>query len=1035
MEKNKKKNRKKLILASILGMGVAGAIIIPPLLMKHCSQIKQIESDKKQILNLNIEITNLENAVDNLKAQLRDKEEQIASLKDQLEAERNKLIKARAKLLILVGSEDENFDFGANGENALNGSLVNELRRDIAEKEETIRLLEIDLAELRDAYSELERELEEKEQQNLMLLNKIEDLIAENNHKIAMLNMEISFLEGENDKKDQIIAEKEQEIANLNNHIVDLNNTITERENTIKENEKQISTLTKQRDIDKKALLNSLLEYRKAIKELVALTNSIKEKNTNFVDNLFTDYNDLLEEENSDLAKIISLKVNQGDYTRLLNGETLTINDNKQISLNSTYDNFDTLEAKYEIPYDKFLNLSDEHYKEFFFNDDNLIKENYDEQITLLNLLKDKANSNATVLNDSLFKMLELNKERNTELVKYINRLIDQIEKLTGERISPLKDFGSNGENATGGVIQTLKNQIANLEDRFNKAKQKLNEYVGSEDENFEAGENGENALANSLVERLRREINDKQTIISQKETEIREKDAALKQKEQEISNLQTQNQGLNQDLENKKQEISRLETTKTQNEARISELETQKANLERENVEKDQSIATLTREKQEALALAEEYKQKYERERGNSASSSTELTNYEDKLYELTGSRNWWFDVGTNGENALAGSLIYRLNQDIKDKDAEIKKLNGLIIGKETANDEYKLKYEALNVKSVGQITNTFNTDTVFFKAGHEWDTVKSQFQKFNRTNEESYKNNALAFDMYFENERHFNFQDIYEAYRKENRKQEKDTYFQYFVLNPRDLGGYLGATIGIDQWEASRSYALDNIDYSYESYPGEARRNIEDYHDEKINSIMSKSLLFKSRISFNQSWESRNSNFLCNFNNEKKTLTYSSLQSKVYDYNRTANEITKKYTIRQLIRIPKSNDDHAFTFRESVIEIQWKPKIEISRSGNDIVFEFYVVPLSMTTKSGDDNLVKFGFYLAGQNGIRNYPVYSYTESWMRATNKNIGTISSADDVSSYLGSVFLHDKIAVPNEFIDYGEAIPSSMTLQLN
>ncbi|WP_044888975.1 hypothetical protein, partial [Mycoplasmopsis glycophila] len=364
-----------------------------------------------------------------------------------------KLIKARAKLLILVGSEDENFDFGANGENALNGSLVNELRRDIAEKEETIRLLEIDLAELRDAYSELERELEEKEQQNLMLLNKIEDLIAENNHKIAMLNMEISFLEGENDKKDQIIAEKEQEIANLNNHIVDLNNTITERENTIKENEKQISTLTKQRDIDKKALLNSLLEYRKAIKELVALTNSIKEKNTNFVDNLFTDYNDLLEEENSDLAKIISLKVNQGDYTRLLNGETLTINDNKQISLNSTYDNFDTLEAKYEIPYDKFLNLSDEHYKEFFFNDDNLIKENYDEQITLLNLLKDKANSNATVLNDSLFKMLELNKERNTELVKYINRLIDQIEKLTGERISPLKDFGSNGENATGGVI------------------------------------------------------------------------------------------------------------------------------------------------------------------------------------------------------------------------------------------------------------------------------------------------------------------------------------------------------------------------------------------------------------------------------------------------------------------------------------------------------------------------------------------------------------------------------------------------------
>uniref|UniRef100_UPI0005D10598 hypothetical protein n=1 Tax=Mycoplasmopsis glycophila TaxID=171285 RepID=UPI0005D10598 len=408
--------------------------------------------------NLNIEITNLENAVDNLKAKLRDKEEQIASLKEQLEAERNKLIKARAKLLILVGSEDENFDFGSNGENALNGSLVNELRRDIAEKEETIRLLEIDLEELKDAYSELERELEEKEKQNLMLLNKIEDLIAENNHKIAMLNMEISFLQGENDKKDQIIAEKEQEITNLNNHIVDLNNTITERENTIKENEKQISTLTEQRDIDKKALLNSLLEYRKAIKELVALTNSIKEKNTNFVDNLFTDYNDLLEEENSDLAKIISLKVNQGDYTRLLNGETLTINDNKQISLNSTYDNLDTLEPKYEIPYDKFLNLSDEDYKEFFFNDDNLIKENYDDQIRLLNLLKDKANANATVLNDSLFKMLELNKERNAELVKYLNQLIDQIEKLTGERISPLKDFGTNGENATGGVIQTLKN-------------------------------------------------------------------------------------------------------------------------------------------------------------------------------------------------------------------------------------------------------------------------------------------------------------------------------------------------------------------------------------------------------------------------------------------------------------------------------------------------------------------------------------------------------------------------------------------------
>ncbi|VEU70336.1 hypothetical protein [Mycoplasmopsis glycophila] len=239
-----------------------------------------------------------------------------------------------------------------------------------------------------------------------------------------------------------------------------------------------------------------------------------------------------VEHQNDIIKDILWISLDSEQYIRLLNGETIErekdywssgdyfvdIDFFSTISLPYAYDNFDGVVPKYNISYNEILNLSDEEYIEFFFNNENLIDENYNEQIKLLNYIKDKVNLNIKLLNDSLKLVLEIYKKRNEAYVKYLYLLMNSLSFLTGAwyQNPPImrEDMDDEAyENQISaienGPLYKLKNQIANLEERFNKAKEKINELTGSEDENFEAGENGENAKPGSLIYRLRNKNQD----------------------------------------------------------------------------------------------------------------------------------------------------------------------------------------------------------------------------------------------------------------------------------------------------------------------------------------------------------------------------------------------------------------------------------------------------------------------------------------------------------------------------------------------
>lgn len=1036
MSKEKSKKGKKILVGATVGAGVAAAIIIPPLLTKYCNAKSEIKQNKKDIQELNYQIKKTKNELESLKITLGEKDRLIENLNVSLKEEKDKLNLARTKLFLLVGSSDENFDFGNNGENALENSIVKDLHKnvarltnDIRSKEAKIASLEKELKNLKSDYQALQAKLKQKEKENVDLLNQIEAIIADNKQKIALLNLEIANLQGENERKDRIIAEKEQEINQLNANIENLNALIAEQEATIREKNANIATLTNERDANKQAFLNSIIEYRQTIKNLVNELGKIKQANKEFVQSLFANYNENLDTNDASLAEIAKYTIGENGYDNLLTNGELTVFDGKVITLSEKYKDFNEIDENLQSSFNDYLNLDDEQYKGFLFDESNVKNDAFVAQLQILNLLKEKTNSNFNVLNEAFAKMLELNKERNEKTTKYLNSLITQIETLTGEKYNPTKDFGNNGENANGGVIQRLKDKITNLENVVRKAKSKLTEYVGSEDENFDPGENGENSLENSLVYKLRTQIQEKQNLLEEKDREIQTKNSEIENKIEQIQRLEQEKTDLNNTIESQKEQIKQLENTKAEQTRKIEELESRKTELERENAQKDESIRSLTQAKEAALREVEEWKRKYNS--ANSELDSTKrilsstnstLSTAKNKLYSLTGSSDPSFNVGTNGENAKSGSLIYRLRQQIQEKENKISTLSNTVSTTERMNDEITAMWNALNIKGVGERTVSRAVSGLFYEAGYQWTSLKERW-KVNYKSEGwlawNMDSKGLAFSPYEHNGNEWDYRNYWNTLRT----SEYPTYFQKWVIE--------NDSFKLSEKKFNAHYVKNAPEKVAQTNPFLAKQ---------ITFTFDKSLAVGSKTPLSINFDFREDKKLVHSIEE-----YTELIKR--EYSKEADCIITKHKVKQLVdrriqtayTFSQNGGIYEFNFRESEIEIYWEPKIDVSTKLEDgvytaLTFNLYLVPTKVINPAYRDIVQTYAPWLVKEIGVDTEHWFTHFFYWMtNHYDSSDESLNYNQIFDKYVGTVFLYDEIRLP-QIPEWNEWLPNSILVNL-
>ncbi|WP_036453059.1 hypothetical protein [Mycoplasma buteonis] len=258
MEENKRK-RKNIIAGTILGLGIASAIIIPSMLSQGCK--------------MKNELTTIQNQLQKILKELQDTNLLLKQRQHELEEKKN-------NLMVLVGNDSIN----ENEIDAKKGSVLFELREDIARGEEEISLLKKKIAKLTSEKEVLQNQLADEIIKNEALTKKVDELqsnltkeiaqkealmhqltkereetrkektrlqaqIDENNMTIRLLDVNIQRLEKENADKDEEIAKLKTEKTQLQQENEEQALKISSLQDLLLENYKyQISTLAKVKD-------------------------------------------------------------------------------------------------------------------------------------------------------------------------------------------------------------------------------------------------------------------------------------------------------------------------------------------------------------------------------------------------------------------------------------------------------------------------------------------------------------------------------------------------------------------------------------------------------------------------------------------------------------------------------------------------------------------------------------------------------------------------------------------------------------------
>ncbi|QIW62580.1 hypothetical protein [Mycoplasmopsis gallinacea] len=1070
------KKRKRNLLWVLLGVSVI-SLLITPFVVTHCANVEEIKNNEKKIETLNWQVAKRKNEINLLKNDLDHKNRQIEALSSNIATEKEKLITAKSKLVALVGNSNEDFYPSANGENASESSIVGNLKAEISslkstirEKEAKISRLEKDLKTLKQDYESLKLKLKNVEKENVRLLNEIENIIAINKQKMDKLNLEISHLQGENEKKMNIIKEKETQIISLNSNISNLKAKIVQHENTIKENEAKISNLNSELKLNKEMLVNFFVDYRSTINELLLEIDKLKDSNNNFVNSLFTNINENLDPNNLDLAEIIKYSLPKDAYLTLINGEKIIIDESKELLISSSYVAWNSLDFEDKALLDKFFNFESNEYKEALISEVNSNNSYFKKHLKLVNLIKNAIINNTKVLNESLTKIIELNNERDEKLRKYLNVLINKIEEITGEKYHPTRDFGENGENAEGGLVYKLRSKIVNLENIIAINKSKLNEYVGNSETTFVAGENGENALENSLVYKLRKQIEEKTNLLNSKESELLNKNSELKNKALDIKKLEKEKVSLTSEISANKAEIKHLNDVKKQNEKNINELKSKNILLEKSGAEKDESIRKLNQLLAAYLSEISDLKTKLKHANNNNDEAQSTILEIKRKLKKLTGSDDPTFDVGISGENALEGSLIDKLNKIIKSKELSIARLENELEIEKTKSIELEKMWNKLNVREISNSSLLSSTRSTFYPEGHIWQgMVKNRYNTHFRKilhGFDSIDSDALAFDMYFSKDGQWNMSKILRAYKEKDKTLNPTTYFAEFVLKKDGFKTKVDIDQKIALLERRKFELLEGIqdlelEYADEDDIERLRVELREV-ESRIDRTIDKYLINRTDFSFESELTGKEHFTLLFAGIEHKNMTLSEIENNIRLFNEDeSNQFIKTYRVKQLVASEKSSTFH---FRESEIEIKWQPIIKVSRDESKIIFKTYALPLYITNRAGNDKPTSFTLSLFERKPMPDIE-YIFADWWYEATHdRKVPTTvlkryliydddsgdswgSTAEpkweekyewDLNSFalqnMGNVYLYDAITVPKEFRSMSEHIPTSMVLQL-
>ncbi|TNK87919.1 hypothetical protein, partial [Mycoplasmopsis pullorum] len=384
--------------------------------------------------------------INGLENELESKQAKIDALNDELDKAKKLINSHRNKLYELTGSESETYDLGTDGENALSGSLIFELRQKIQDRDKTINdkdseieQLKIQLADalgqisnlkdeianknaeienlseqLKAANSDIERIkmlLEESNSENSKLRQQIKDLIAETQKEKEALEFKIAQIEGDNQTKERIINEQKQELSNLNDKIAQLEALIEQQKETINQNNQTIATLIAQKQANKNALLDSIVSYRQSLKDLIAKVNETKNVLIDSIDeNLGTHVweakNNAAADDQAKYDEILKVLFSKENMKELIeNGTTKLnlikkyndeINDDEltNITINSKWDSSNFADDELAQWYSKYLDLSDDDFKTSLIENGTVKKDEYDKFLSLFESLKDKANHN-----------------------------------------------------------------------------------------------------------------------------------------------------------------------------------------------------------------------------------------------------------------------------------------------------------------------------------------------------------------------------------------------------------------------------------------------------------------------------------------------------------------------------------------------------------------------------------------------------------------------------------------------------------------
>ncbi|KAK9890417.1 hypothetical protein WA026_010506 [Henosepilachna vigintioctopunctata] len=601
--------------------------------------IKQFESEKQQIDNLQTEIdilkkTNIDlnslyserdNQLLNLRVELKKNVESKENFKILFEKEQNNYKQARfeienyEKLIKQFNSEKQQIEDNFQSEVDIMKKINNDLNALNSEKENQ-------LLELR---AELKKFVESKE--NFKVLFEKE----QNNYKQARLEIENheKVIKQLNSEKQQIDDNFQSELDIMKKINNDLNALNSEKENQLFELRAELNKSVESKENFKVLFEKEQNNYKQARLEIENYEKLIKQLNSEKqqIDDNFQSELDIMKKINNDLNALNSEKENQLVELRAELKKSVESKENFKVLFEKEQNNYK--QARLEI-------------------------ENYEKLIKQLNSEKQQ-------IDDNFQPEVDIMKKINNDL----NALNSEKENQLLELRAELKKFVESKENFKVLFEKEQNNyKQARLEiENYEKVIKQLNSEKQQIDDNFQ-----------SELDIMKKINNDLNALNSEKENQLLELRAELNESVESKENFkvlfekeQNNYKQARLEIENYEKLIKQLNLEKQQIDDNFqSELDIMKKinnDLNALNSEKENQLVELRAELKKSVESKENFKVLFEKEQNNYKQARLEIENYEKLIKQLNLEKQ---QIDDNFQSEL--DIMKKINNDLNDLNSE---------------------------------------------------------------------------------------------------------------------------------------------------------------------------------------------------------------------------------------------------------------------------------------------------------------------------------------------------------------------------